>query len=76
MIKTDLTFEQEDFSHQDLQNATFENCRFYQCNFDHADLSDAKFIDCRFIQSSEIEGCSFRYAKLKDAVSVHQALLT
>ncbi|WP_399425480.1 Qnr family pentapeptide repeat protein [Vibrio campbellii] len=67
MIKTDLTFEQEDFSHQDLQNATFENCRFYQCNFDHADLSDAKFIDCRFIQSSDIEGCSFRYTKLKDA---------
>lgn len=67
MLKTDLIFERENFSHHDFQNATFKNCHFYMCSFDHADLRDAKFIDCRFIESKALEGCSFRFANLKDA---------
>lgn len=67
MLKTDLIFERENFSHHDFQNATFKNCHFYMCSFEHADLRDAKFIDCRFIESKALEGCSFRFANLKDA---------
>ncbi|MCG7489221.1 Qnr family pentapeptide repeat protein [Vibrio sp. Of14-4] len=60
------TYRQQDFSHQDLQYAVYEDCQFIQCEFDRADLRNAKFINCRFIEAQALEGSSFFYAKLKD----------
>nr|WP_080722737.1 pentapeptide repeat-containing protein [Vibrio vulnificus] len=64
-------FHREDFSNQDLQQAIFDHCHFIECNFDRADLTDSQFIHCRFIEASSIEGCSFRYTKLREASFKH-----
>lgn len=60
-------FDGEVFSHQDLSEATFEQCQFYHCDFSRANLTDACFIDCSFIEAGETDGCNFAYTKLKDA---------
>ncbi|EIV8466630.1 Qnr family pentapeptide repeat protein [Vibrio vulnificus] len=64
-------FHREDFSNQDLQQAIFDHCHFIECSFDRADLTDSQFIHCRFIEASSIEGCSFRYTKLREASFKH-----
>ncbi|WP_341206811.1 Qnr family pentapeptide repeat protein [uncultured Psychrosphaera sp.] len=60
------TFQEHDFSKQDLQESTFENCHFYHCDFSHADLRDATFINCKFIESGDSLGCQFKYADMRD----------
>ncbi|WP_028866234.1 Qnr family pentapeptide repeat protein [Psychromonas aquimarina] len=67
MKHNNKTFREQDFSQQLLQEAIFENCRFYLCNFSRADLRDAQFINCKFIEAGENVGCQFNCADLRDA---------
>jgi len=42
------SFENTDFTTQDITGREYENCRFINCLFSEADLTGVKFIDCEF----------------------------
>ena len=67
MNRKNEVFEGVNFSHQDMSDSHFEQCKFYNCNFNHTDLSDSHFVDCSFIEQGAVSGCGFEYANLQDA---------
>ncbi|WP_281223405.1 Qnr family pentapeptide repeat protein [Photobacterium sanguinicancri] len=67
MLTKNKSFDQADFSHQNLRDSHYENCQFYRCNFERTDLRDVQFVNCKFIEQGDIEGCHFNYADLRDA---------
>ncbi len=56
MEKSKQSYNQVNFSHQDLQEYIFSNCTFIHCNFKRSNLRDTQFINCTFIEQGALEG--------------------
>ena len=60
MFDSDQSFNQTDFTEQDLSGSEFDTCQFHDCNFARVNLTDVKFIECVF------ENCDLSLATLNN----------
>ncbi len=71
MISTEgKSFDKIDFTIENLEKATYENCSFTHCNFSTADLSNMRFIESHFVNcnlsNAEISNSAFTDVIFKD----------
>lgn len=69
-INEDCTFENEDYSSQELIIQEYENCTFINCDFSKTNLSNSTFIECKFnacnLNMAILLNTSFRDVNFKE----------